>query len=575
MWGYQQHFQISVKHCAAALFGKLHPEFETEVFLLGLRREENPQQHPVCLEPEDCGFKPENFNSVRDDAEHRYAVDPERNVMASVQSHHDAIQRRVRNRAMRGAVLSVLNGCRRREPGEYYFSGFLPVGNFDVGIVLRLQCPVAHTPYRLPRVHAEERYGAPASFLEAVVGEFLQDCRKALYVPDAEFVADMRERRPDELLRAAGDRMMHTPVWAARDMHGLYGLFNSCNVISSLTYEKADSLGGMLIAKKGHPNVEFVLTLAEPVSLTAYRTVRKLLQMAGAHQRLICDGGHILGFGRVCGNYDQGNADLFEVRFGGHYRWELFHSGHAVVRARYGTPELPLPPLNHTKLASDLQRVFREATPKEIERLVALAMQACEQRNGALLIISAEAEAEAKRLAKQATPIVPTMLTPELIRHLTAIDGALLLDPHGVCHSVGVILDGTANEFGDPGRGARFNSSLRYLAPRENCAAIVVSEDGTAEWFPDLPPQIKRSELVEAKTKIEGFLAAKTYDDDQVWKILEWLRKHRFYLPAQLCALANELVAHQQAERQKACAVYATYAPFEADPAMNDEFLLD
>lgn len=37
MWGYQKHFQVSAKVSAEALFRKLNPEFEAEVFLLGLR----------------------------------------------------------------------------------------------------------------------------------------------------------------------------------------------------------------------------------------------------------------------------------------------------------------------------------------------------------------------------------------------------------------------------------------------------------------------------------------------------------------------------------------------------------
>lgn len=574
MWGYQQHFQISVKHVAVELFRTLSQDFQTEVFLLGLRREEQPHSHPVCLEPEDCEFKPEDFASIRQDAEHRYAADPERNIMAMVQSHHDAIQRRVRARNMDDAVLTVLNGWRKRRPGEYSFSGFLPVLNYDVGIVLRVHDPAGHTRYRLPKVHAEERFGAPASLLDAVIGEFHRDCRKALYRPQAEFVADMRERPAAELLRAAGERLLHTPVWASRDMHGLYGLFQSCNIISSLTYEKAESTGGMLVARKDHPNLEFTLTLVEPVALTAYRQIRKLLEMAGTEERLICDGGKVLGFGHVRGNYDQATADLFEVQFTGHYRWELLHGGHSLARVRYGTPELPLPQLNPAKLGEDLQRIFPGATTKDAERLVGFALQACTQRKGALLIISSEAEAEAKRLAKQTTPIEPVTLTLDLVRRLTSIDGALLLSPQGVCYAIGVILDGAATEHGDPGRGARYNSSVRYFANRQNCIAVIVSEDGSAEWIPNLPPRIKRAELVQAQADIEELLAAATLDYRRVSNVFDWLRKHRFYLSAVLCEAANKLVARDQQQRKQEGVIVVSYHPFEPDPAMNDEFLI-
>jgi DisA bacterial checkpoint controller nucleotide-binding len=575
MWGYQRHFQISVKNRAKELFRALNPEFETDVFLLGVRRSDDLQKHPVCLEPEDCGFEPEDFASIREDAEHRYAVDPERNIMGMIQSHHNSLQRGVRIRAMAAAVLEILNGWRQREPGEYHFSGFLPVGDYDVAVVLCLKCSSVEMPYRLPRVHADSRYGAPDSFLSSVIEEFLRDCRRALYVPDAEFVASMHERSTSELLRKAGDRLMDTPAWAANSANGLYRLFESCNIISSLTYEKAETFGGMLIAREGHPNIEPALTLIEPVPLTAYRRVRKLLQMAGRHQRLICDGASILGFGMTRGNYDQSKADLFEVLFTGHYRWELYHAGHGMMRSRYGTPELPLTAINRGKLTSDLKRVFREATSTEIERLVMFAMQACEQRKGAVLIISAQAESESKRLANQSTPIIPVLLTIDLIRHLTEIDGALLVDPHGVCFSVGVILDGIATEHGDPARGARYNSSVRYLVGHDDCVAIIVSEDGTAEWIPDLRPQIKRSEISRIQVEVEALLIADTHDNNRIWKALDWLRNHRFYLPAGLCAVANELVTKERAAREKAGALFVQYPPFEPNPAMSDEYLVD
>lgn len=475
---------------------------------------------------------------------------------------------------MHEAVTAVLDRIGDQPRTEFFFSGFLPVANYDVAVVLQLRYPPDYIRYSLPKVHADERYGAPSSFLDAVGEEFLRDCRKALYVPHAECVADLRERSAEELLRAAGDRLMHTPVWAAHNIDGLYGLFDSCNVISSLTYERAESLGGMLIARKGHSNIELTLSLKDPVPLKSYRRVRKLLQMAGHHQLLICDGGSVLGFGRMRGHYDQGGADLFELRFTGHYRWELYHGGHGMMRARYGTPELPLSALNQSKLGSDLQRLFPEANPEEVVRLVALAMEACEQRKGALLIISTDAESEAKRLSRQSTPIVPVLLTPELIRHLTAIDGAILLDPHGVCYAVGVILDGSAVEYGDPGRGARYNSSLRYLAERNNCAAVIVSEDRTAEWIPDLMPQIKRSDLIKAQGEVESLLAA-PFNHDATWRALEWLRKHRFYLPEALCKLANELVSRERVERQKSGALIVIHEPFEPDSAMSDAYLID
>lgn len=55
------------------------------------------------------------------------------------------------------------------------------------------------------------------------------------------------------------------------------------------------------------------------------------------------------------------------------------------------------------------------------------------------------------------------MLDKSLIRNVASIDGAILLDSTGICHSIGVILDGIATEKGRSDRGARYNSAVRYV----------------------------------------------------------------------------------------------------------------
>ena len=71
----------------------------------------------------------------------------------------------------------------------------------------------------------------------------------------------------------------------------------------------------------------------------------------------------------------------------------------------------------------------------------------------------------------------------EVVRTITAIDGAVLLSPDGTCHAIGVILDGLSTSSGNPMRGSRFNSAVRYVETSRRqfgyvAYAIVVSEDG-------------------------------------------------------------------------------------------------
>jgi DNA integrity scanning protein DisA with diadenylate cyclase activity len=78
------------------------------------------------------------------------------------------------------------------------------------------------------------------------------------------------------------------------------------------------------------------------------------------------------------------------------------------------------------------------------------------------------------------------VLGEEMIRRVTSIDGAVLLDAEGRCHAVGAILDGRATADGRPARGARYNSALRYVRDA-GCPtlAVVVSEDGRVDVLPD------------------------------------------------------------------------------------------
>ncbi|HQU43468.1 MAG TPA: diadenylate cyclase, partial [Pirellulales bacterium] len=113
------------------------------------------------------------------------------------------------------------------------------------------------------------------------------------------------------------------------------------------------------------------------------------------------------------------------------------------------------------------------------------AKEASAQKHGALLVISEGAAQEADRLANDCTRIRPASLDVETFARVTRIDGAVLLDPQGNCHAIGVILDGLASAKGDPARGSRYNSAVRYVENRKSeypTLAVVVSEDGTIDF---------------------------------------------------------------------------------------------
>jgi hypothetical protein len=104
---------------------------------------------------------------------------------------------------------------------------------------------------------------------------------------------------------------------------------------------------------------------------------------------------------------------------------------------------------------------------------------------------------------------------------------------------VGVILDGHASGEGDPSRGARFNSAVRYHDDqRGHCLVIIVSEDGMINLLPDLPRQVARTSVEKVVHQLEESL---TDDPDyeiffRYWEHLESLA---FYLTAEQCGRIN------------------------------------
>ncbi|MFD0894740.1 hypothetical protein ACFQ5Q_14010 [Luteolibacter ambystomatis] len=578
MWGYQAHFRASLQIRAEWTFGKLDPGFEVEVFLLGLLRGEDKTLHPVCLEPEECGFSPSDFLSVRADVASYLALDGERNLISTTEAGDDAIRGRRNFRAVRAAVLKALQGGFERRDRSYFFSGFAPVDQYDVGVVLSLKHKDGLEGYRLPKSHADDRFRVPLSIVEAVAEEFLQGCLESLHVPQPTLVTDWRGHREEEILRQAANRLMELPNFAAGSFEGLYGLFSACNFISSLTYEGGESVGSMIVAPAEHPNVRSTLQLVNPVRLQKYRATRKLLEIATRGDSIISDGAHVTGFGKMVGNYDQARSDLFLIRFSGHHQWELLHGDHLMMRVRQELPRLAVPPINRADFFSRFKVLIPDLSRVKVGSLFDLALSACSQRSGTILVITPSAKDEARRLAAQGTMIVPTVASSSMLDSVTSIDGAVLLDVDGVCHAIGVILDGLAVENGDSGRGARYNSTLRYIAAmREKgiaCIGIVVSEDGTAEIMPRLPRQISRDLVVQKESEMDQMLGT-SFDLEKGFGLIKWLDENRFYLSEIACDKANRFCVKHNEELWKDRGMQIHRVEFKRDPEMSDAFFAE
>jgi hypothetical protein len=338
----------------------------------------------------------------------------------------------------------------------------------------------------LPRLRADPAgpgHGV-LGFADALLAAILREAEEELKKPHpgkSLFWLD-----PDVLARAAGTALLFEVAAAGRGMGDAQTLLDRLSVISAAYYERRVGRGRIVVARPDHPAVRPRLRLSQPVPLGEPQWTRKLLEMATDGVALLSDGAHILGLGTVSEEYEAAAEDLFVVAFLDHYKWELRHAETVLMRVEYGTPGLPHPPLGRAAFWAALRGALPE-TPVDVgKRLWRIVETAMTQPHGTMIVVTERAADEAARLANQCTRIEPSVLGDDMVRRVTAIDGAVLLDAEGRCHAVGVILDGRATEKGRPERGARYNSAQRYVSDASTpTIAVVVSEDGRVDVLPE------------------------------------------------------------------------------------------
>ena len=579
MWRYQQHFRVVMEHRAEVLFRKLDDRLRAKVCLVGVLAANSAAPFPSCVEPEDdFWIHSDDFRSVKEISKGLVSQYPESNMRQS----HPVAQRNqdheLELRSIQDAVHQVLEAHQSRpENRRFYVSYPARVNEYWVCLVLSLQDDIVASYPTLRRnsaqLHECRTIPLPVSFLDAVAEQFLR------YTSE-----ELRKTEPclpeptdsDELFRIAGAALARSVVPRMSEHligHG-YNLFRDCSTISSLRYERSAGSGQIVLAAEDHPAVEQTVVLDEPVDLTNYRAARKLLQLSFDGILLHSDSERICGLAKVR-PYDGSKENLFEVHIVGHHHWELRHEDCCLMTVRYGIPALPKLPFHDEAFRSNVTRIFSGTSEPATDRLLALVKEAERESHGTMLLISASANDEAKRLASQGTTITPRQLTPELLKHLTPIDGAVLIDPDSTCHAIGTILDGKSTTAGDPGRGARFNSAVRYVESSSDkmpCLAVVVSEDGGVDFVPNLRASIKRSTIDRALAELESYKSEDQLRIRRYRDILNWLDEHRFYLTESDCELLNRLVSELESKfrRESESDIWIDPQPFEPDPAMDE-----
>jgi len=569
IWPMQELFHGLIKHIAEKLFDRLDEKLAPRVFVLGIPAEGNAEA-TVVLEPEDeCGYEASLFSNVLAKADELYEEKEARYLGRRFPAVE--VDRR-RLEAFQEAVEQILSPSDDERGTIPYCSQPVKFNGYKVCCVLQLNAEACESHYSLPQVKWRASVRLPKSLIDSAAVEYLLACLKILR--ERSPGGDWGERhKEDEILREAAREL--TARAAAEGCNApLEYTFDALTTISLSTYEGAKARGKVRIISHDHEHLITEVKFLIPVEVKESRAARKMIEMANRKVDLLCNGYQIYGLGRVREDYDERDGEIYTVEFTGNHGWLLEHGGNALMKVQYGQPSLPGEILEQEVFRDHVERIFKDGIQVDFEKLWEIAKTAAEQKHGTMIVISSGAESEATRLSKQSTMIDPVDLTADNLLALTAIDGAVLIDPTGKCYAVGVILDGMASEEGTPARGARYNSAIRYVGTNtggHQCLALVVSEDGTIDLVPKLEQKIRRSELEAYVERLRAVKESETVNTREYLRVMKWISAQKFYLLPETCQVVNELKNAISARPN----VSVSWHDFKPNEKMNESYFKD
>jgi DisA bacterial checkpoint controller nucleotide-binding len=571
MWGYQPHFRTILERNAKSALSAIGFDAEPRVLLVGIRRPETTGPNLVCIEPEFETWPLSLFAGIGEAIETAYREHEGHNMFYT----HEQSMREKPEKIRRDTVRAQVKRHLERfdvENGVISFVGTSGVvGDYYVVPILQISKDAIE---RYPRLSSDKiyagRFKGSKSFIDNCIYVLLDDATDELQVKEPGRGHFENRRSPDEVVRRAATSFLRTPLMAtAREgkFEELFALdlFKSVNEVSSHMYEHTAGIGKMLLINPDSANVQYALRFPTPITFRDSRWARKLLQMAVGPNSLIANGGGIHGLGALEGDIPA-DESAFWVDFVGHYQWDLRLDTTVIFQSKFGEPSLLIEAIKEERFEDNFRRVLgsTEAQAKDAWRIMQAVIK---EPRGSMVVFAEDAPTEAQRLSHQGMAIVPERLTANLLASACRIDGSTLCDVNGICHAMGVILDGAANDFCTPARGSRYNSAIRYaLADDKMRLAIVKSEDGTLDVIPLLLPRIRRKEFSDAIDALERATL------ENYHKPRSYLDRHRFYVLAEDCPRINAALDRLGAIPQEVGEIRLETKRFEPHPAMDSSY---
>ena len=488
MWRWQDVFLNAVEYLLTRIFLVMELPIKFNTFIIGIPID-NRNLELIYFHRRNCGLRRADFEGIWAIAEDNFNCDPEQFFFMGNahldRAHKDSLY----PKALRQAICSILDRYDRSRNRVSFCSFPVQKNEHWIVAVIQLDRRDFDRQYRLNqqtyKLHSIREYRIERCFLEAIIYKVLAESEQELQRSSEGSVISLNncerviEDAASSLLKSVE---IHINNWNRVD------LLSFANIIAAERYEGAASEGRLIICQTDHPDISAKIKLATPIEIYNYRGIRKLLEVSSSNMALLCDVDSVWGLGIPLDTYQPSRENLFEIRFAEHHTWELVHAENIMLRVKYRQARLPRARFDRQLFRDRVHQLFKvnESTASILVKAVEAAI---EQRHGTMLVITPEAESETKRLSAQCTVIEPVIVSKDIISHLSSIDGAILISTEGIIHSFGAILDGKASENGNPARGARYNSAIRYIdgeiARNVPCLALIVSEDGYVDLYPN------------------------------------------------------------------------------------------
>ena len=576
MWPYQQQFRWNIEHLMNNVLEALGvTAFKAECLLVAARIPERQNLNDVCVEPEDGKWPIELFDGLLDSIKMEISNHPLQKMFYTDELSMRDKPENTRQDSVRLAVQKAMKAYDSKRDVQSFAGKPAPVNDHYVTPVFQIQTALFERFRPLQgRATIIDDFFSPghASLIHAAVSEVLDEAHDELLRPDPGRYFGRRLRSSNEIIRRAAVSFMMTPGIAIKDNNLWEGiLFKRFNMISSLMYEGAKGVGSLLLANPEDSTVDFLVRFAKPVPFNKHRWSRKVLELASSGNPLIASCTEILGLGHVAAGIDPWESqNIFQIDFLDHYYWRLSCGNEVMLVSKYGVPSLPQKIFNNDWHLDTYQRIFPESCEKDIDRFAELLETAARQRHGSMLVVAEDAASETHRLQGEGTRIEPVELTPDLYRQVSSIDGAVIIDPGGLCHAIGVILDGQSGPKCTPSRGARYNSAVRYIYSSDKSRlAVVISDDQTIDIIPLPRPRIKRSVLEKQIYELEKSTSENYHPS------INWLNKNRFYLDQKQCDRINKALERIEREPMKVGEPRINWSRFSPDPDFNESYYKD